>query len=140
MSRKDFYHGRHYVFSSKTSDLSQEIYDFIYICANYFNLKPDTRRNVIFVMKDIMKDYNHLFPQIPYEVLVLSTIKFSTENSSLLCYEDINEDLKRYSDFLWKPDDREIKWKQCLWASLEINNIFVPPPTEINYADLQLMR
>lgn len=85
--------------------LDFELYAFVKLVENFYDLKPDVVDHMIFILKRLMSDYHMLCNNMTMENLVLASALYSMECSGLPLYE--NNDISGFVNYLYKPSQQK---------------------------------
>lgn len=85
------------------NELDIDVYSFVEIVVNNFDLKPDIKFRMVWILKRLFNDYHNLINGISYENAVIGTMLFTMKESRLPCYGNV--DVSYFLSCLYKEED-----------------------------------
>ncbi len=102
------------------------IYSFIHIVKNYYDLPDVITYRVEHIMKQVYNNYHKYFSNIPYETVVLGIVLFSTEEFyKRKTYSTPPIDIKNYIILLYGEDNLQYHVTQVYYVKSVVENTFI---------------
>jgi hypothetical protein len=107
----------------RTDNLDFEVYSFVDIVSNWFDICQYEKDTMIYILKIIMDDYHVLFNQCLVENLVLGCMLFACKCSGYDKYLDL--DISTYIKRMYKSEDITKNTIQIYWINEELGHILL---------------
>jgi hypothetical protein len=112
-----------------STKLDFEIYSFVQIVVNFYDLKPYVVEHMIFILKRLKSDYHMLCNNASLENMVIAAALYAMECSGLPCYDDV--DISCLVQYLYKLESRKSEIIQIYELYHTVQELFYDSNEEI---------
>ena len=105
----------------RTDILDYEVFSFVDIAANWFDLDAYVKESMVYILNIIMQDYHRLFNQCLSENLVLGCMLYVCKSSGYDKYNDL--DISTFIKRMYKKEDILKNTVQIYWINEELKHL-----------------
>jgi hypothetical protein len=112
-----------------STKLDFEIYSFVQIVVNFYDLKPYVVEHMTFILKRLKSDYHMLCNNASLENMVIAAALYAMNCSGLPCYNNI--DISGFVNYLYRPEQQRTEIIQIYELYHTVQELFYDSSEEI---------